>query len=96
MAVKSAGQLPTGFDPADLYNARFHPRALQLAVIGASDAVQSMGIPWSEITRTVPPDQISVYASNVMSQMDEPGRSEEHTSELQSRGHLVCRLLLVK
>src|SRR5207253_11432687 len=23
-----------------------------------------------------------------------PGRSEEHTSELQSRGHLVCRLLL--
>src|SRR5690625_6492822 len=26
----------------------------------------------------------------------ESGRSEEHTSELQSRGHLVCRLLLEK
>src|SRR5690625_6995827 len=26
----------------------------------------------------------------------EPLRSEEHTSELQSRGHLVCRLLLEK
>src|SRR5690625_6761602 len=25
-----------------------------------------------------------------------PGRSEEHTSELQSRGQLVCRLLLEK
>src|SRR5690625_6209119 len=25
-----------------------------------------------------------------------PRRSEEHTSELQSRGHLVCRLLLEK
>src|SRR5690625_5865254 len=25
-----------------------------------------------------------------------PNRSEEHTSELQSRGHLVCRLLLEK
>src|SRR5207253_3564423 len=25
-----------------------------------------------------------------------PVRSEEHTSELQSRGHLVCRLLLAK
>src|SRR5690625_5786560 len=25
-----------------------------------------------------------------------PVRSEEHTSELQSRGHLVCRLLLEK
>src|SRR5437870_10290358 len=27
---------------------------------------------------------------------DLAGRSEEHTSELQSRGHLVCRLLLEK
>src|SRR5437660_3902842 len=27
---------------------------------------------------------------------DEQPRSEEHTSELQSRGHLVCRLLLEK
>src|SRR5579884_4285508 len=27
---------------------------------------------------------------------DQIGRSEEHTSELQSRGHLVCRLLLEK
>src|SRR5437870_8510886 len=27
---------------------------------------------------------------------DGPDRSEEHTSELQSRGHLVCRLLLEK
>src|SRR5690625_6548129 len=28
--------------------------------------------------------------------MDDIVRSEEHTSELQSRGHLVCRLLLEK
>src|SRR5207253_10211613 len=27
---------------------------------------------------------------------DQDERSEEHTSELQSRGHLVCRLLLEK
>src|SRR5258708_13694466 len=27
---------------------------------------------------------------------DDPGRSEEHTSELQSPDHLVCRLLLEK
>src|SRR5690554_7450912 len=27
---------------------------------------------------------------------DAPARSEEHTSELQSRPHLVCRLLLEK
>src|SRR5690625_1225970 len=30
------------------------------------------------------------------SQVDGVARSEEHTSELQSRGHLVCRLLLEK
>src|SRR5690625_6618752 len=29
-------------------------------------------------------------------QVERPFRSEEHTSELQSRGHLVCRLLLEK
>ncbi|MDQ2077298.1 beta-ketoacyl synthase [Marinimicrobium sp. ABcell2] len=73
LAVKSAGQLPAGFDPGALYNSRFHPRALQLAVIGASDAVQSVGIPWAEIASSIRPDQVSVYASNVMSQMDEAG-----------------------
>src|SRR5207253_5991940 len=30
------------------------------------------------------------------SRLPRPQRSEEHTSELQSRGHLVCRLLLEK
>src|SRR5690625_5616846 len=29
-------------------------------------------------------------------EIGDPVRSEEHTSELQSRGHLVCRLLLEK
>src|SRR5690625_5958840 len=32
----------------------------------------------------------------VPSSLDVLNRSEEHTSELQSRGHLVCRLLLEK
>src|SRR5205807_2860143 len=36
---------------------------------------------------------IAPYASSVTSS---PGRSEEHTSELQSPCNLVCRLLLVK
>src|SRR2546422_7193158 len=31
-----------------------------------------------------------------LSELGEDGRSEEHTSELQSRLHLVCRLLLEK
>lgn len=73
LAVKSAGQLPCGFDPGALYNSHFHPRALQLAVIGASDAVQSIGISWQTITDAVRPDEIGVYAGNVMSQLDENG-----------------------
>src|SRR5690625_2449539 len=36
--------------------------------------------------------QVNILASVIFSGM----RSEEHTSELQSRGHLVCRLLLEK
>src|SRR5690625_756007 len=31
---------------------------------------------------------------SIVSRLIDMGRSEEHTSELQSRGHLVCRLLL--
>src|SRR5437660_2206769 len=34
--------------------------------------------------------------SKYRSQLFPRSRSEEHTSELQSRGHLVCRLLLEK
>src|SRR3712207_6873063 len=33
---------------------------------------------------------------NVLTQKADKGRSEEHTSELQSRQYLVCRLLLEK
>src|SRR5690625_6110958 len=34
--------------------------------------------------------------NEVMNTWESKARSEEHTSELQSRGHLVCRLLLEK
>lgn len=73
LPVKSAGQMPRGFNPGALYNSHYHPRALQLAVIGASDALQSTGLDWQVIIDSVKPDQVGVYASNVMSQMDENG-----------------------
>src|SRR5690625_5645803 len=44
-----------------------------------------------EIIDELEPDKRGVYAGAV-GYFD--FRSEEHTSELQSRGHLVCRLLL--
>src|SRR2546429_3999781 len=41
------------------------------------------------------PDQNARFVLSRVPKEDEP-RSEEHTSELQSRLHLVCRLLLEK
>src|SRR5439155_23664059 len=38
----------------------------------------------------------AVVARSSSPRSSAPRRSEEHTSELQSRGHLVCRLLLEK
>src|SRR5690625_6255587 len=43
------------------------------------------------IARGIPVVEVEVLAEGVGN-----ARSEEHTSELQSRGHLVCRLLLEK
>jgi acetoacetyl-[acyl-carrier protein] synthase len=71
--VKAAGQLPSGFKPEDHYNARFHPRALQMAIMGASDAIRSLGMEWKTVVDAVKPDEIGVYASNAMSQLDENG-----------------------
>src|SRR5207253_8085030 len=40
---------------------------------------------------------LTIWCVALWSHQPEPQpRSEEHTSELQSRGHLVCRLLLEK
>ena len=71
--VHSAGQLPTGFDPEALYQSRNHPRGLQLTIFGASDAINSLGIDWEQVKNIVPGDQISVYASSAMGQLDTHG-----------------------
>lgn len=68
--VQSAGQLPTGFDPENMYKSRSHPRGLQLTVYGASDAINSLGISWQEVRDRVSADQVSVYASSAMGQLD--------------------------
>ncbi|MDP6184182.1 MAG: beta-ketoacyl synthase N-terminal-like domain-containing protein, partial [Gammaproteobacteria bacterium] len=73
LTVQAAGQLPTGFDPASLYNSRFHPRGLQLTIVAASDAIRSLGIDWDVITRRVRPDEICVYAASAMGQLDAYG-----------------------
>ena len=73
LAVQSAGILPTGFVPADEYNSRFHPRGLQLTVLGASDAINSIGIPWADIMQKVRPDEVAVFAASGLGQTDDYG-----------------------
>src|SRR5687768_18290575 len=51
---------------------------------------------WPEVElEAAEEDLIQAYVKNELSP-DRQRRSEEHTSELQSRLHLVCRLLLEK
>src|SRR5437870_6186650 len=65
--------------------------------------------PYTTLFRSVPsdgplpPDRLradkvvdAVFHPYEVGGRGDPSRSEEHTSELQSRGHLVCRLLLEK
>src|SRR5437870_7984276 len=54
--------------------------------------------PYTTLFRSVKPGDILVgkVAPKSKSELTPEERSEEHTSELQSRGHLVCRLLLEK
>jgi len=82
--VQSAGILPTGFIPADQYNSRFHPKGLQLTVLAASDAINSIGIPWSDIMAKVDPDQVAVFAASGLGQTDDFGIGGYMKSRLQS------------
>ncbi|KEY91313.1 3-oxoacyl-(Acyl-carrier-protein) synthase I [Candidatus Photodesmus blepharus] len=69
--VTSGGNIPSGFEPGKLYNSRFHPRGLKLAIYGASDALNSMGIDWDTVLQHVEPDKIAVYAGSALGQIDE-------------------------
>ncbi len=68
--VSSAGQLPTGFNPGDLYASRNHPRGLQMTIYGASDAIRSTGFSVDELKDLVSPDQMAVYSGSAMGQLD--------------------------
>src|SRR5690625_6903293 len=74
-------------------------RCLRLAVDAASATVHRAGTPrLTEAQVEVRTEKIGRVGS-IRAEEATPlalVRSEEHTSELQSRGHLVCRLLLEK
>ena len=72
-SVRAAGQLPEGFAPGSYYPSRGHPRGLEMTIFAVSDALDSLGIDWSQLAKKVPPDAISVYAGSAMSQLDALG-----------------------
>src|SRR6266702_7062605 len=52
--------------------------------------------PYTTLFRSVNPSCPKRVLPSAMARLCTRARSAEHTSELQSRGHLVCRLLLEK
>lgn len=80
--VKAAGQLPRGFDMATLYNSRFQPRGLQMALFGATDALRSLGVEWDDVLACIEPDEVGVYSSSGFGQMDKEGYGGMHQARM--------------
>ena len=80
--VKAAGQLPRGFDMASLYNSRFQPRGLQMALFGATDALRALGIDWDHVLSCIEPDEVGVYSSSGFGQMDREGYGGMHQARM--------------
>jgi len=91
--IKAAGQLPTGFDMASLYNSRFQPRGLQMALFGATDALRAMGVEWDTVLEHIRPDEVGVYSSSGFGQMDKEGYGGMHQARM--KGERVSTKALV-
>src|SRR5207253_10207166 len=96
----------TSSAPTQLYTLSLHdalPISVRIQVREWLNGVQQgptsfsspirLGLLWQQVTMDV--TALKAGSSLDIQVLDQP-RSEEHTSELQSRGHLVCRLLLEK
>src|SRR2546430_4789682 len=59
-------------------------------------SLRTSGSATAELTHTGPSRVLRLAIAPRICQPQDPGRSEEHTSELQSQSNLVCRLLLEK
>src|SRR5215813_14124387 len=66
---------------------------IMIRIEGATDRMVNSAISWIARSVTPPPPWPKLM---LISCASAGSRSEEHTSELQSRPHLVCRLLLEK
>ncbi|MBQ4863069.1 beta-ketoacyl synthase [Pseudoalteromonas sp. MMG013] len=71
--IKAAGQFPTGFDPAIMYNSRYQPRGLQATIFAATDAIRSTGLDWQTVMNSVEPDKVGTYSGSIAGQMNDEG-----------------------
>lgn len=71
--VRAAGQLPSGFEPGQLYRSVHHPRGLSMAIFAASDCLGDSGLAWDALHDRLDPDQVAVYAGNSIGQLDDDG-----------------------
>src|SRR2546422_7454265 len=70
-------------------------RRIGLGLMGWADLLFTMGIPYDSPGAIDLADRLMAFVKEKShDQSARSIRSEEHTSELQSRLHLVCRLLL--
>src|SRR5207253_11208049 len=81
--------------PPALYTLSLHD-ALPISLGGSAPLGRSAPRDPSYFPLTCRPARTSSAYVAIASSATRATRSEEHTSELQSRGHLVCRLLLEK
>src|SRR5690625_2467596 len=88
---------PNGYSPINHPEKSLQRRNLVLDVMGREKMI-SPEKKISEQDRTLGLDvferEANPWADSYVDLVTKEARSEEHTSELQSRGHLVCRLLL--
>lgn len=85
LKVNAAGQLPRGFNPGDLYQSRSHPRALQITVFAASDALRSSGLPLERLKSLLSPDEVAVFSGSAMGQLDNEGYGGMYQNSLTGR-----------
>src|SRR2546427_2599286 len=67
-----------------------------VAVSVPADAVQSDGLAITMVSDDQALQAVTLGPGGIGARLSRGGRSEEHTSELQSQSNLVCRLLLEK